>query len=148
VTEIGFYHLTRSPLEKALPRLLERTLEAGRRAVVVAGSEERVEALNGSLWTSGKESWLPHGSARDGFAEEQPIWLTTGSDNPNGASFLFLVDGARVSVESYARCFVLFDGNDPEAVSVAREQWRTYEAAGHALTYWQQNESGSWEQKG
>ena len=51
MTDIAFYHLTRSPLEAALPKLLEKTLDAGKRAVVVAGSEERVENLNNALWT-------------------------------------------------------------------------------------------------
>ncbi|MDP6884241.1 MAG: DNA polymerase III subunit chi, partial [Rhodospirillales bacterium] len=75
MTDIAFYHLQRSALESALPKLLEKTLEAGERAVVMAGSEDRVEALNGVLWTYHQDSWLPHGSARDGHAEAQPVWL-------------------------------------------------------------------------
>ena len=38
MTEINFYHLTFSPLERALPKLLERTLEGGKRALVLAAS--------------------------------------------------------------------------------------------------------------
>ena len=34
-TEVNFYHLTRSSLEDALPRLLQKTLQAGERAVVL-----------------------------------------------------------------------------------------------------------------
>ena len=51
MTEINFYHLTFSPLERALPKLLERTLEGGKRALVLAASEARVDALNSQLWT-------------------------------------------------------------------------------------------------
>ena len=40
MTEVNFYHLTKSSLEQALPRLLERTLQAGERAVVLLGSAE------------------------------------------------------------------------------------------------------------
>ena len=43
-TEALFYHLERHPLEVVLPQLLLRTLERGWRAVVQAGSEERLEA--------------------------------------------------------------------------------------------------------
>ena len=57
MTEIGFYHLTGTPLERALPKLLEKTLEAGQRAVVRTGSEERAQALNGALWTYEDRSW-------------------------------------------------------------------------------------------
>ena len=51
MSEIRFYHLTRSPLDRALPQLLEKTLRRDWRAVVIAGGEERVESLNASLWT-------------------------------------------------------------------------------------------------
>jgi DNA polymerase-3 subunit chi len=149
VTDVAFYHLQRSPLESALPKLLEKTLEAGKRAVVMAGSADRVEALNGLLWTYHQDSWLPHGNAKDGHAEEQPVWLTTEDENPNGAAFLFLTDGASsASVGTFERCFELFDGNDPAAVDAARARWSTYMDAGHSLTYWQQNESGRWEENG
>jgi DNA polymerase III subunit chi len=148
VSEIGFYHLLRVPLERALPRLLEKALAAGHRVVVLAGSEERVEALNAALWTYDDAAFLPHGSARDGHAAEQPIWLTAAPENPNGATLLALVDGAEPpELGPYARCLNLFDGNDDEAVARARQQWAALKAAGHALTYWQQTPSGGWEKK-
>ena len=148
MTEIAFYHLQRWPLEKALPRLLEKTLEAGKRAVVMAGSAERVEALNTHLWTYHRDSWLPHGSERDGNAEDQPVLLTTRDENPNGAAFLFLTDGATSArIAEFERSFELFDGNDPAAVEAARARWAAYSQAGHALTYWQQTQHGGWEKK-
>lgn len=148
MTEIGFYHLVRSPLEKALPKLLEKVLGSGARAVVMAGSEERVELLTSLLWTYHPNSFLPHGSARDGRPERQPIWLTDRDENPNGATILLLTDGASSEhVAGYARCLEIFDGGDSEAVTRARARWRTYKEAGHNLTYWQQTETGGWEKK-
>ena len=94
-TEVNFYHLTKSSLEDALPRLLLKTLQAGERAVVMLGSPERVDALNTHLWTYDPNGFLPHGSARDGEAERQPVWLTHLDENPNGAAFLFVADRAR-----------------------------------------------------
>ncbi len=73
-----------------LPKLLEKTLASEKRAVVLAASVDRVEALAAQLWTYDPDSWLPHGTARDGSPEEQPIWLTERDENPNGAAFLFL----------------------------------------------------------
>ncbi|HJU15634.1 MAG TPA: DNA polymerase III subunit chi [Stellaceae bacterium] len=146
MAEIGFYHLTATPLERALPRLLERAVESGHRILVRAASAERVEHLNALLWSYDEASFLPHGSARDGHAEAQPIYLTDGPENPNGASMLVLVDGAVAELAAFARCADLFDGGDPAAVAAARERWREARAAGHALTYWQQTPSG-WERK-
>jgi DNA polymerase III, chi subunit len=148
MTRIGFYHLLRLPLEQALPRLLDKALGAGLKVVVMAGSAERVEHLNGHLWTYSDDSWLPHGSARDGEAAEQPIWLTERDENPNGAGVLVLCDGVvPAQVMGYDRCLDLFDGNDPEAVQAARERWKAWKAEGHELVYYQQSLNGGWEEK-
>ena len=147
-TEVNFYHLTRSSLEAALPRLLAKTLQAGERAVVMLGSPERVDALNTHLWTYDANGFLPHGAAKDGDAERQPVWLTHLDENPNGAGFLFVADHARSEkVADYKRCFELFDGRDETAVAESRERWKAYKAAGHTVVYWQQTPSGGWEKK-
>lgn len=149
MTEIRFYHLTRRSLEEVLPVMLERTLvRDGKRAVVMVGSAERAEHLNAHLWTYDDRGFLPHGSRTDGDAALQPIWLTEHDENPNGASVLFLADGAQSSaVADYELVCMLFDGADEEAVSRARAQWRSLRDGGHDLTYWQQTERGGWQQK-
>lgn len=148
VTEISFYHLQRQGLEIALSRLLERVLAAGKRAVVLAGSSERVEALNAALWTHDANSFLPHGAATDGSAEEQPVYLTVEEENPAAAGVLVVVDGVTPAyVGGFERCLDLFDGNDTEAVAAARVRWRTYKDSGHEVTYWQQSPEGKWQRK-
>jgi DNA polymerase III subunit chi len=143
VVEYGFYHLTRTALEPTLGRLLERVLSGGQRAVVVASSAERVEALNRALWSFGRDGFLPHGTRDDGFAEDQPVFLTDQADYPNGATVLVLVDGAALEVPPpFTRCLYLFDGNDEAAVAQARVLWRKWQERGEALTYWQQTERG------
>jgi DNA polymerase-3 subunit chi len=147
MTDIGFYHLTRTAAEAALPQLLGRTLAAGERALVLCRTEGRMAALDEALWTCAQPDWLPHGTAKDGDADLQPIWLATDDAAPNGARFLFLVEGAETARQGdFARVFDLFDGNDPEAVAAARIRWTTAKAAGHTLTYWQQGARG-WERK-
>ena len=147
MTAIGFYHLTRTGVEQALPRLLERTLAAGQRALVLCREEALVAALDQALWSCAEPVWLPHGSAADGDAELQPVWLATDDAAPNGARFLFLVDGANSArLGAFERVFDLFDGRDEAAVAAARERWKAAKAAGHGLTYWQQGARG-WEKK-
>ena len=148
MTEIRFYHLQRKSLEQALPQLLEKCVERGWRAVVVAGSEQRAEALTQHLWTYDDRGFLPHGNARDGGAEDQPIWLTAVDENPNGAGVLFLVDGGNSDrIADYDLVCEVFDGNDPDAVAAARARWKAHLDAGHKLAYWQQTDAGAWEQK-
>ena len=146
--DISFFHMTRTTLEAALPQMLEKTLERGQRAVVRAGSAERAEALNGWLWTYRDRTFLPHGSAQDGHAALQPVWLTDKDERPNDAQVLFLTDGASSDrPQDFERCAVLFDGNDEAALAAARAQWAGLKDAGHELTYWQQSDEGRWEKK-
>lgn len=146
MTEIGFYHLTRTGLTQALPQLLARTLAARQRALVLCSKDDRVAELDRALW-EGTEPWLPHGTAADGDADLQPIWLATDDAAPNGGKYLFVVDGTPAArLEAFDRVFDLFDGNDPPAVEAARERWRSAKTAGHTLAYWQQGARG-WEKK-
>ncbi len=146
MTEIDLYELGRAPPERVLPKLLERVLERGKRAVVMVGSDEQVEALNAHLWTYAQRSFLPHGAAGDGFAEDQPIYLTTTDENPGGASVLILLDEQDSSnINDYDRCFEILDGSDPGAVERARKRADAHRAAGHTVTYWRQREGGGWD---
>jgi DNA polymerase III subunit chi len=142
MTEIHFYHLTRSNLDQLLPELLEKTLARGWRAVVLAESDEKVEALNRQLWLYRADSFLPHGSAKDGSSSEQPIWLTSSDERPNQADVLFLLDGMRsAKLAEYQRVCEIFS-DDETALSSARERWQHYTTAGYQLIYWQQTDQG------
>lgn len=149
MAEVWFYHLQRQPLEAALPTLLLKTMERGWRAVVQATSEERLAALDDHFWTFSDESFLPHAIATEATAAAQPVLLTLQSDNANGAQIRFLVEGAELpdDVEGYQRIVVMFDGEDPDMLTRAREQWKAVKTAGYEATYWQQDGRGRWEKK-
>ena len=150
MTELLFYHLHRQPIEKVLPALLEKSLERGWRVVVQAASDERIEALDAHLWTYREDGFLPHGTAKETEAAAQPVLLTTGDDNPNGANVRFLLDGAAVPSDaaSYARIVLLFDGEDEDAVAAARARWSQAKSQGFEVTYWQPDEQGKWKKAG
>lgn len=149
MSQVGFYHLTRMPLQRALPKLLEKALSAGHRAVLISASEERLDALNELLWTYEERSWLPHGGPANGHEAEQPIYLTLDEVNPNGADVLVQIDGVEPAfIGDFARVVDIFDGRDEAQVAAARRRWKAYSAAGHELTYWQQSDTGGWEKKG
>lgn len=146
MTKVDFYHLQKQTLEDVLPKLLEKAYQTGNKIKIKIGTEERVEFVNGLLWTYNDFSFLPHGSKKDGNAPLQPIWLTTDSDNPNQATFLFLVDGAKAEVEEvqgFERVFNIFDGNSEEALAEARTFWKLLKGAAVEASYWQQKD-GKW----
>ena len=146
--EVWFYHLERSSLEQALPELLEKTLQRGWKAVVRAREAGRAAQLDEWLWTYRDDSFLPHGSGHEPNAARQPILLTTGGENPNGADALFVVDGAELGdIEGYARCVVIFDGGDETQLTAARAQFKAAKASGATVSYWKQQARG-WEKQG
>ncbi|MBM3543880.1 MAG: DNA polymerase III subunit chi [Alphaproteobacteria bacterium] len=148
MTEIYFYHLDQRSLDEVLPNLLERSLERGWRATVQAASEERVEALSTRLWTYREESFLPHGTVRDGMPEANPVYLTTAEDNPNAAQVRFLVDGAEIAdASTYIRVVHMFNGRDADEVARARARWQAAKEQGYEVSYWQQDEAGRWQKK-
>jgi DNA polymerase-3 subunit chi len=148
MAEVLFYHLTERTLEQTLPQLLEKCLDRDWRVVIQGNVPERLEALDAHLWTYAEESFLPHGMLRDGTEVDQPVWLTTGDDNPNSASVRFMIDAASPpDLSAYIRGVYLFDGHDQAALTHARQRWQAEKSAGHAVTYWQQNASGAWERK-
>lgn len=149
MTEVLFYHLQDTTLERVLPPLLEKSLARGWRVAVQAGSEERAEALDAHLWTYREDSFLPHGTWRDVDAAEQPVVLVTDEANPNRADVRFIVDtaGLPADCDSYARVVMVFNGDDDEALGVARAAWSDGKARGFEITYWQTDERGRWQRR-
>lgn len=147
---VDFYHLQRSPLEQVLPKLCEKAYSTGKRIKIQLGTEERVSFVNSLLWTYNEESFLPHGSKKDGFSEEQPIFISADENNPNGAVLLVLADGAVPSLEvlqQYERVLNIFDGTNETSLNAARNYWKQIRELNGDLHYWQQNERGVFEQK-
>ena len=144
-----FYHLTQQPLEHTLPMLLGKARQAGW-AVVVRGTDERRMAwLDERLWLGPEEKFFPHGLAGGPHDALQPILLTVSQDATNAPECMMSVDGATITpseVNELQRVCILFDGNDPEALQIARGQWKTLTDAGCSAQYWSEA-SGRWEKK-
>ena len=146
--EAYFYHLTRQPVEAALPVLLERALAQGWRMAVRGTDLERLKWLDEKLWLGPKDRFLPHGLAGGEHDARQPVLL--GVDVPAGdRDCLMAVDGAPVDAAEVAaakRTCILFDGTDGAAVQAARAQWTALTGAGAGARYWSE-ESGKWQEK-
>lgn len=146
MAEVFFYHLQRQPLESVLPLLLTKARERGWRAIVRAGTAERLSAIDDSLWSFSDDSFLAHGTDREPDPEDQPVLLTLDEANRNAAAALFLVEGAAPPADlgTYQRVMILLDGRDADAVAEGRTMWRSLREGGHAISYWQQDEDGRW----
>jgi DNA polymerase-3 subunit chi len=149
MTEILFFHLQSRPLEQVLPTILDRAVSRGQKVVVEVSSQERLSALDDHLWSYSDESFLPHVTEAEADAATNPVVLTTRARNPNGASVRICAEGVRIpdALADYERVVLIFDGDDPDALAGAREDWKKVRAAGANASYWQQDDSGRWEKK-
>ena len=144
-----FYHLTQRPLVETLRMLLGKSLENGWRVAIRGVDDVGLAALDKALWLGPEDSFLPHGMAGQPNEAAQPILLTAQTSAANNANCVMSVHGAAVTAEEVAalqRVCVLFDGNDPAAVDVARGQWKALTDAGCSAQYWSEAD-GRWEKK-
>ena len=149
MSEVFFYHLTRTALEVTLPEILQKCLGRDWRVLVRGTDTKRMVWLDEKLWGGAPDGFLPHGFMTGANDAHQPILLTEASANTNNAHVLMLVDGAKTDaaeVAKFERTCLIFNGNNPDALNAARADWKTLTGAGVAAQYWSQ-ESGRWEQK-
>lgn len=145
MTTIQFYHLLSTSRARAVPKLMEKVLASGAKAVMLVNSDGMLKTMSDALWANDPASFLPHGTARDGHAAEQPIYLTLADENPNGAEILCVLDGSLPqSVASYSKLLDVFDGNDEAETAAARTRWAHYKSAGFQLQYIKQQPGGGW----
>ncbi len=147
MASVQFYHLTATPLDRALPKLLERAVSGGYRVLLTVESDELGERLNQLLWTYDPGSFLPHGIDKEAQPEQQPILISTSTEPANSANLLMVTDGRSVKGAEFERILDVFDGNDGDATTSARARWKEYKDIGHELTYFSQNEQGGWQKK-
>lgn len=149
MAEVYFYHLTREPLEQALPRLVGLSLSRGWRVAVRMRTEAALHWMDDRLWTHPADGFLPHGLDTAPNAEHQPVLLTTGTGRANRAEVLMACEGADLTPADAThrlRLCLIFDGNDPAELTGARTKWKALTGAGLAARYWSQ-EGGRWELK-
>jgi len=147
VMRIDFYHLEKMSFEEAVPLVLEKAYERGNKVLVRLEGASASDSLNQVLWTYNPDSFIPHGVEKDGFPEEQPIFITHKKDfNPNGADILVVYNPKDVpEMAGFSRVLIFFNGMDEEALKDARFVWRNTRE-NNELHYWQK-ENGRWAEK-
>ena len=143
--QVDFYHLTTTPLDRALPQIAEKVLASGARLLIVAESAVQRAALDKLLWGYAAESFLPHGVSGGDDDAGQPVLIGDSIEPANGARHVALVDGIwRDAALGFERAFHFFDA---DRIGEARAAWKALaDRDGIERRYWKQNDNGRWEQ--
>lgn len=146
--EVSFYHLQKTSVEKALPKLLEKALESGLRAVVLADTAQ-IQNLNESMWTFRPDGFVPHATSAEGRAKDNPVWLTDTIENPNQATMLVTTHNRIPELsDDFSKYIYFFNGLDEAELKQARQLWKDFKNhSGASLRYFQQTDKGAWEEK-
>lgn len=147
MTDIQFYHLLTTPLERALPKLMEKALGAGMRSLILVDSEAMAKQLGDALWQH-DAMFLPHGCSGDPYSDRQPIYITHREENPNSADVLVVTDGSMIDDSSdFKKVLDVFDGHSQDDVTSARKRWKQYMQSGVNISYIKQQPGGGWKQE-
>lgn len=143
--QVDFYHLTVTPLDRALPQIAEKVVASGNRLLIVASSDTQCATLDRLLWSYTPDSFLAHARSGAGDDMAQPVLIANEVEALNGARHIALVDGIwRDAALAFERAFHFFDDDSIEA---ARAAWRELQSReGVERRYWKQNDAGRWEQ--
>ena len=145
MTHVSFYQLDGAPLDRVLPKLLEKVISTSKKCLILSPSSERIKHLNAHLWDYEPAQFLPHGTPEEGQASAQPILLSTEELKDNTPDFLFLLDGFHVQdVTQYARTFIIFDVQHQSALQSARALWKDFKEQGYTLDYFTYDPSNGW----
>ncbi|MEI2417288.1 DNA polymerase III subunit chi [Orrella sp. JC864] len=112
---------------------------AGQRVLVYCSDRARLAAFDRMLWTYQDDAFVPHVMADDPLAADTAVVLTAQAPVPPPAAgqaepawLLNLDDACPPGYEQFARIMEIVS-DEPEDRQAARQRWRTYQAAGHAL---------------
>jgi DNA polymerase III subunit chi len=146
MTDIKFYQLTTTPLEKALPQILRKVMDGGRRAVIQFNDVSLLKNIDDMLWVFSQKQPIPHGTKQDGFESEQPLYLTILPENPNNAESLINIGNNEIGDFSYSfsQYIDIFNGNSIEELENARARYKAHTKAQKEVIYYKQDEKGGW----
>jgi DNA polymerase-3 subunit chi len=148
--EVVLYGLTITPLEKTLPKLLEKIYESKKRCLVLVDSLERLQLLNVTLWTYSSGAFLPHLSEQDDplLQEVQPILLSTTETRVNNPAIVVLTSLKKLSDQNNLEKIVyVLDVSTPSLLKDSKDLLTTFKQQGHPMTFWMQSKEKGWEKQ-
>ncbi|MDR2766124.1 MAG: DNA polymerase III subunit chi [Holosporaceae bacterium] len=142
--ELCFYQTGAGNLVPSAARLLEKIYASGERCLVYSADEERLKAVDKTLWTFSTNAFIPHGDRNLGFCHRQPIYLTNQWENPNGATILLLLETVdhEQCAENFKRIICIFQ--DAPQIERAQAIYDDLKKNQENVNYWKQS-SGGWE---
>ncbi|HCU06043.1 MAG TPA: hypothetical protein DIC42_00435 [Holosporales bacterium] len=140
---ISFYELINTSVESTLPKLVQKIYDAKLNCHILCDSQERLDALNATLWTFASLAFLPHGTEKDPKEThaENPIWLSLTLNKVNNPKVLISLKPELVTDSSFEKLIYFYDQNEKNIAS----QFNALKKQAPKAISWQQKLDGSWQ---
>lgn len=148
MSEVFFYHLTKTTLEIALPKILERALSEKWSIEIRTSANTNLDEISNAIWRGPEESFLPHCLEDHEDLQDYPIVLCK-SPLKDWRDCLIVVDQADLKeneVKNYKRICLIFDAKIEAELSKARKSWKKLSEEGINTAYWAEDK-GRWVKK-
>jgi DNA polymerase-3 subunit chi len=146
MTEANIYTLTKTPWQKAFPKLLEQIVANKNRVHVICDNDNFMADLDELIWTFEQLSFIPHATMKDHNFKQSPILLSTEEENSNQATIL-AVTGKKIpgNVKSYEKLIYMYHEEDKLAHETVKNFIGELQKQSIVCNFFKQNGSGSWE---
>ena len=148
MSEVFFYHLTKTTLEIALPKILERALSEKWSIEIRTSANTNLDEISNAIWRGPEESFLPHCLEDHEDLQDYPIVLCK-SPLKDWRDCLIIVGQADLKeneVKNYKRICLIFDAKIEVELSKARKSWKKLSEEGINTVYWAEDK-GRWVKK-
>ena len=148
MSEVFFYHLTKTTLEIALPKILERALSEKWSIEIRTSANTNLDEISNAIWRGPEESFLPHCLEDHEDLQDYPIVLCK-SPLKDWRDCLIVVSQADLKeneVKNYKRICLIFDAKIEVELSKARKSWKKLSEEGINTVYWAEDK-GRWVKK-
>lgn len=108
---------------------------SGRKLLVYTQDSETLARFDRLLWSFDPTAFIPHVMADDPMAAHTPVRLTASPPDAGSGEPPWLINldqSCPPAIDRFERVLEIVSGREEDKLA-ARERWRQYKAAGHAL---------------
>jgi DNA polymerase IIIc chi subunit len=161
MTQLDFYHITKSTTKQTLEKLLARAIaDGGINNIILANSANHAQRLSAMLWENDDPTLFLANYIYDNDNNDDednsvnttinaPICITHQLNATITGQFLFILSSNNhndIMMTEFSRVFILFMGNNDNELNMARSLWQQHKKL--TKRYFQQdNTQGKWSLK-
>ena len=141
-----FYNVSHRDVVADIAWLAENIFKKNNRIVIFCNDQETTEVVDGFLWSTRDDSFIPHSKKKDGKDTFDPILVTADLDGSYEHNVLLALNGVLIKEKDwqrFAKIYYFFDDQDIKEKENARSMWKSFSSLNIDCKYWI-NEKNKW----